>query len=311
VLFDDGAMVSAMCTSVFEKIKHKLHNWGESQRRLRMANGNIVRAISKWTGTVWIENTKAQGTFEVFESGGSWGFLLGKPMLQTFAAVHNYTSDTIKIMDQAQMILIKNQMRDERMSQGEGEANLMLDEKQKKRKIEQRKKQNQEDDMKPSNVLMGQWRPTKLQMRQKEENKTREKIKGGKEPPAREVSTSSSLLKRTQPDTKAVIADINELVTQETQGEEEQLLGKIPELELRTSDTSIYTQQTDPLNPVRVKEIIWQVEFGKDLSIEEREELEQFVRENTDSFALALKEVIPIPGVTLNLNIPENTTFNL
>jgi hypothetical protein len=148
-------------------------------------------------------------------------------------------------------------------------------------------------------------------MRRKEENKTRERIKGGEEPPAREVSTSSSPLKRMHPDTKTVIADINVLVTQETQGEEEQLLGEIPELEPRTSDTSIYTRQTDPFNPARVKEIIRQVEFGKDLSIEEREELEQFVRENADSFALALKEVIPIPGATLNLNVPENTTFNL
>jgi hypothetical protein len=113
------------------------------------------------------------------------------------------------------------------------------------------------------------------------------------------------------PDTKTVIADINVLVTQETQGEEEQLLDEIPELEPRTSDTSIYTQQTDSFNPARVKEIIWQVEFGKDLLIEEREELEQFVKENADSFVLALKEVIPIPGVTLNLNVPENTTFNL
>jgi hypothetical protein len=141
------------------------------------------------------QNTRAQGTFKVFKSRGSWGFLLGKPMLQTFAAVHNYTSDTIKITDQAQTISIENQMQDERTSQGEGEANLMLDEKQKKRKIGQRKKQNQEDDMKPSNILMGQWRPTKLQMRQKEENKTRERIKGGEEPPMREVSTSSSPLK--------------------------------------------------------------------------------------------------------------------
>lgn len=98
-LFDDGAMVSAMCTSVFEKIKHRLHNWSESQRRLRMANGNIVRAVAKWTGTVRIEGAKAQSTFEVFDSGGSWGFLFGKPMLQAFAAVHEYTSDTIRVRD--------------------------------------------------------------------------------------------------------------------------------------------------------------------------------------------------------------------
>jgi hypothetical protein len=45
--------------------------------------------------------------------------------------------------------------------------------------------------------------------------------------------------------------------------------------------------------------------------VEEREELERFVEENADSFTLMLKEVILIPGAILNLNIPENTTFNL
>lgn len=46
-LFDDGAMVSAMCTSIFEKVKHRLCNWSTSDRRLRMANGSVVKAVVK------------------------------------------------------------------------------------------------------------------------------------------------------------------------------------------------------------------------------------------------------------------------
>jgi hypothetical protein len=46
------------------------------------------------------------------------------------------------------------------------------------------------------------------------------------------------------------------LIGQEAQGEEEQLLGEIPELEPVKSDTSIHTQQMDLFNPVRVKKIV-------------------------------------------------------
>ncbi|KAG2071467.1 hypothetical protein BDR04DRAFT_949245, partial [Suillus decipiens] len=72
-----------------------------------------------------------------------------------------------------------------------------------------------------------------------------------------------------------------------------------------------YTCQTDPFNPARIKEILRQVKFRDDLTIDERNELEQFIAENADSFALTLKEVVSIPGVTLNLNVPENTMFKI
>ena len=41
-LFDGAAMVAAMCTSLFNHVKHRLGYWQPSQRRLRMANGTIV-----------------------------------------------------------------------------------------------------------------------------------------------------------------------------------------------------------------------------------------------------------------------------
>jgi hypothetical protein len=75
--------------------------------------------------------------------------------------------------------------------------------------------------------------------------------------------------------------------------------------------TTPYMRQTDPYNSIRTAEIIRQITFRDDLSSEELKELKEFIMEYADTFALALKEVVPIPGSELNLNVPENTTFNL
>ncbi|KAG2338311.1 hypothetical protein BDR05DRAFT_834930, partial [Suillus weaverae] len=109
-LFDDGAMISAMCTLIYDKVKHCLDNWSQSTQKLRMANGNIVNSLIKWNGIININRVKMWGEFEVFDSGGGWGFLLGKPMLQAFEAVHDYKTDTISISDEKSSITIKNQI---------------------------------------------------------------------------------------------------------------------------------------------------------------------------------------------------------
>jgi hypothetical protein len=125
-LFDDGAMVEAMCTSIFNKVKHCLHNWNQSKRQLRMANGNIVSSLVKWMGTIEIEGVQAEGEFEVFDSGGGWGFLFRKPMLQAFRVVHKYEKDTIVITDQCKEVILNNQIA----NTPNEEASLTLDNKQ-------------------------------------------------------------------------------------------------------------------------------------------------------------------------------------
>jgi len=99
VLFDEGAMVSAMCSSFFEKVKHRLGNWIPSAKRLRMANGTIIPSCATWKGEIEIAGTKAHGEFEVFDSGGGWKFLFGKLMLHAFKAVHDYRTDEVDITD--------------------------------------------------------------------------------------------------------------------------------------------------------------------------------------------------------------------
>ena len=80
-LFDGCAMVSAMCITVFEKIKHRLGNWKRSVKRLRMGNGIIVPSAAVWKGKMQLGKVTVEGEFEVFDSGDSWAFLLGKPAL--------------------------------------------------------------------------------------------------------------------------------------------------------------------------------------------------------------------------------------
>ena len=96
-LFDDSAMAGAMSTSTFNTIKHGLFGWQQSSRALHMANGVIVPSEATWTGTIHVEGVEATGTFEVFDSGGGWSFLFGKPLLQAFKAKHDYETDEVTI----------------------------------------------------------------------------------------------------------------------------------------------------------------------------------------------------------------------
>ena len=44
-----------------------------------------------------INGISTKTTFEVFDSGGKWDFLLGKTLLETLKAVHDYEQDKITI----------------------------------------------------------------------------------------------------------------------------------------------------------------------------------------------------------------------
>jgi hypothetical protein len=406
-LFDDGAMVGVMCASIFNQIKHRLHNWTTSSKNLRMANGNIVKSIAKWSGTVEINSIKAQCSFEVFDSAGSWGFLFGKPMLKAFKAIHDYTSDTVKIFDNQHSTTIKNQIiRISDIEYAEQGISLTLDPKQREivmggmEKPPSRQVKRNNDSMTEGNANinhehqkhptwqpMGQWTPKCMnqQVRKRREQRIWRQVAkkesaecehsvGSEELPSREVSYRPSRClenpkidrtilvprspqiqkieppdqKRTQDQAVEIKRDnirgslwgsemlpsrevmpitslskkpvIDQHVERSNQAcpirviietDEDQLLGELPEPAQMQQNPSIYTRKTNAFNPARVVEITRQIMFGEDLTREERKELEEFVANNADSFALSLGEVIPIPGAAINLNVPENTAFNL
>jgi hypothetical protein len=75
-----------------------------------MANRVLVPSQAAWTGTFKIKGVKACGTFKVFNSSGRWSFLFGKPMLQAFKALHDYTTDTIQVRDDKCPAMLMNQI---------------------------------------------------------------------------------------------------------------------------------------------------------------------------------------------------------
>ena len=108
-LFDGGAMVGAMCTSFFKKVQHRLCGQAKpSNRRLRMANGVILPSQGVWKGRLQLGGLKAEGEFEVFDSGGGWEFLFGKPLLRCFKAVHDFNSHTVTIQTVQGSVVLHN-----------------------------------------------------------------------------------------------------------------------------------------------------------------------------------------------------------
>jgi hypothetical protein len=103
--FDDGALANAMSTTKFNAIKHRLGHYGPSSRRLWRADSSIISPTAVWHGKMEIKGVQVQGSFEVFESGGNWEFLLGKPLLAAFHAVY----DTITIGNEELTATLKNQ----------------------------------------------------------------------------------------------------------------------------------------------------------------------------------------------------------
>ncbi|GAW10535.1 retrotransposon-like family member (retr-1) partial [Lentinula edodes] len=95
VMVDDGAMVAAMDTEVYECLRKSIGGWTATQKKFQMANGSVVPGKACWMGRVNNQGAEVEGGFEVFDSGGSWNFLFGKPLLEKFAAVHDYQKDSI------------------------------------------------------------------------------------------------------------------------------------------------------------------------------------------------------------------------
>jgi transposase InsO family protein len=252
-LFDGCAMVAAMCISVFEKVKHRLGEWKKSERRLRMGNGMIVPSLAVWKGRMKLGGVTIEGEFEVFDSGGSWAFLLGKPLLHLFQAKQSYGPDTVSIRgSDNKKETLYNQIKLPRIRGDKPGVNLTLDVKQ------------CDNDTGGSSEM---------------------------KPPPREVSNNTPDPTNTHTDE----TDYSVYVTlDETQ---------------KTNPAPVLTREHNPNNPERVRRIVQEVTIGPDVTHDQRQIVEETIREYADCFALSMKEVNTIPGAIHRLNIPEGATF--
>jgi len=96
-LFDDGALVNSICNSKFATLQARLGKPTPSTKTLLMADGARIASRGCWMGDVTLGGKTARASFEIFPSGGGWSLLFGKPLLEQFKAVHDYSNDTLSI----------------------------------------------------------------------------------------------------------------------------------------------------------------------------------------------------------------------
>ena len=71
-LFDDGALLNVMFSTIFDKVKKRLGPGTTSKQQLRMANGSIIPSKMYWEGYVNLGGVGIKIAFEMFDSGGNW-----------------------------------------------------------------------------------------------------------------------------------------------------------------------------------------------------------------------------------------------
>jgi hypothetical protein len=107
-LFDNGAMINAICSSIFRKLSYILGHMRPSTKVLHMADGSCVKSHGQWVGRVGLGGCTVQAAFEIFPSGKGWSLLFGKPLLQEFQAVQDYKRDTLHILHNGSWITLSN-----------------------------------------------------------------------------------------------------------------------------------------------------------------------------------------------------------
>jgi hypothetical protein len=343
-MFDDSALVAAMCSRVFAKVKHRLGKYEASKRRLRMADGTIIKAEATWTGPIQIEGVHIQGSFEVFDSKGSWSFLFRKPLMKAFKVVHDYVKDKVTINGNGQTAVLHNQVEKVTHQQREHDNKVHLLEPRKPQETEtpgtttQRRKAWIEevpdiDDETPS-VTEAANKPSKLtedpdkQQAQKIEAKaaakrTWKKWKGtaqrrhrrwktrAKNPPDmkhRPPSKGSETPPSRDPHTES--SNPICIISEEVANHSPNRYGKEIPVDEPQKDEDIFTRKENPFQPVRVAEILKQVKIGEDLTMEQRSSVEKLITEWADIFALSVGEVLTVEGAVHTLDIPEEATFS-
>ena len=107
-LFDNGAMINTICSSLFRRISHILGRLQPSMKTLCMADGSHVKLHGQWVGNVGLGGHTIQTAFEIFPSGKGWSLLFGKLLLWEFEAVHNYKQDTLHILHNGSWTTLPN-----------------------------------------------------------------------------------------------------------------------------------------------------------------------------------------------------------
>ncbi|KAG1775751.1 hypothetical protein EV702DRAFT_1198948 [Suillus placidus] len=340
---DDGAMVNVIDLKAFMKASRNLKKLTRSTRILRMANRSEVPSHGVWTGT-FHETFLASLVFRtelptdsVFDSGGVWNMLIGKPLLEQLQATHDYTSDTIIIPATPRPYIIPNIFNSQAAPKPKstpGPIPVHTSEAP-DHQIEDKSlvfltitvpadpKQPVPSSTIPiiANehfVFVASKQCTKQQLDIHIESLSQagaQIVVADCKPQLSLVSDPSSIAPcspilftasdpkpNDQPPTAPVWPILDNAETND--------LREIPEFPPPTKTAGVYTRHTSPFNPARVAEVLQQIKIGDDLSLDQRTKVRDLCAEFADTFALAVSEVFPVDFKTFKLTFPEGMKFN-
>jgi hypothetical protein len=278
---DDGAMVNAIDEESYKRVSGRLRSLERSERQLRMADGRVKPSLGVWKGQITIKGAACKGDFEVFSSGGAWTLLVGKPLLESFGAIHNYSNDTISIpmQNSENLVVIRNQNEQYEPIKAKAERR-----KEEEEKVE--RKEERETEMNEMKVDEGE---------------------GDREGGGRDNANG------TVPFNRPALAWVTEPEPESTKAvwnlEEESVPGAEQPDITRIFEPTILTRKTEPFKPERVAAVLREVTIGGDLNTEERKGVESLITEFADCFALSMSEVLVVEGAHHRLDIPKDTAF--
>ena len=332
-LFDDGVLVNVLCSSVFDNIKKHLGSGVNSKWQLRMANGSIVPSKDHWEGPVNLGGIRTTIAFEVFNSGGNWAFLFGKPSLEAFKAIHDYKNDTISITGIGGSTTVRNQVQYPhyaRISRVAG-VNLALDIKQYKPEwfihetstVETATETTTETGMANSAYSGKRGQRKSKSVRRARQRLRRKTAVLARTPKVRFVGGQRWMGKRTKdratkkdsPQTsKAKPADQEPSTPICIVTDDEHIQISEPGTEIPTEGLNanklLYTCHMDAFNPERVRAVLDTLTLGPNLTENQRKKANDLITEFADCFALAVSEVTQVPGAVHHLNILDNVKFS-
>jgi hypothetical protein len=290
-VFDDGALANAIDERMYQISKNRLATLEPSARILKMADGRLVPSLGMWKGRVTVKGVSRLGAFEVLNSNGAWALLFGKPLLEIFNAVHDYSKDIITLPQGKEWVTLENQFTSMQGVAGNLLANLTID-------IKQLIDTSGDELSSPSREVLN------------------------------ENFLNNKQTNRPMHIADKTISHIEEVIETEEQsnddGDAEQpnweenplwLLDPVvvpgteqPDV-TKTFEPTLLTRRTDPHNPARVKAILDEVTLGHDLTPAQVESIRQTIAEYAECFALSMSEVTPVDGASLRLDIPRDKQF--
>ena len=323
-VFDDGALVNAIDETPYRTLKGRLSAPSPSEKVLRMADGRLVPSAGVWKGKVTVKGVSRESAFEIFKSNGAWAMLFGKPLLRTFNAIHDYTEDSIRILQEKgpQWVVLSNQFATKQGFAAKLLANRTTD-------IKQLLIAPPSEPTQASEV--GEAVP-----KQKEGEDPKElgddsntyKIQGGLTTPLegsleiKPPSTPKSSLTNPvisphdiPPEQNKHTLDENPnpvwLLNNTGHTEDENITysgAEQPDVS-KVFEPTILTRKTDPHNPARVAAILAEVTIGSDLTTTQEQQVREMISRHAECFALSMSEVTPVEGAAHRLDIPRDKQF--